>query len=147
MRVRLAWMTVLTVALGGCGATAAQSSPDGDPQPGGRSISAEDIQASSARTAWDALRLLGAYLRIEEDKDQQPARMTSRGRSSIHLKSEPQVVLDGVRLVDYSVLHQMSASLIERIDFLTGPSASIRYGTNAGNGVIVITTRTADSGE
>ena len=146
MRARFAWMAALALALGGCGATAAQNSQDGDPRPGGRSIDAEDIQASSARTAWDALRLLGAYLRLEEDKDRQPARMTSRGRSSIHLKSEPQVVLDGVRIVEYSVLHQMNAALIERIDFLTGPSASIRYGTNAGSGVIVIKTRTSNSG-
>jgi outer membrane cobalamin receptor len=146
MRSRFAWATVLALAVGGCGVTAAQSSEDSSPRPGGRSIDAEDIEASSARTAWDALRLLGAYLRLEEDKDRQPAQMTSRGRSSIHLSSEPQVFLDGVRIVEYTVLHQMNARLIERIDFVTGPSASIRYGTNAGNGVIVIRTRTADSG-
>jgi TonB-dependent SusC/RagA subfamily outer membrane receptor len=109
-------------------------------------VDAEDIARSSVRTAWDALQLLGAFLRLDEDKDQQPARMTARGQSSILLDSEPQVVMDGVRLVEYTVLRGINANVIERIEFLTGPEATTRYGTNAGHGVILITTRTSVAG-
>ena len=117
---------------------------DGDSvAPRGRVVDAADIARSGARNAWEALSLLGGYVRLEQDKDRQPARLTSRGRSSINLSSEPQIVLDGVRLVEYGVLQNIGASAIERIQLLTGPQASIRYGTNAGNGVILIVTRTA----
>ena len=110
--------------------------------PRGRVVEAEDIARSGARNAWEALSLLGGYVRLEQDKDRQPARLTSRGRSSINLSSEPQIVLDGVRLVEYGILQNIGAAAIERIQLLTGPQASIRYGTNAGNGVILIVTRT-----
>ena len=106
-------------------------------------MDAEQIERSSVKTAWDALQLLGAFLRLDEDKDSQPARMTARGRSSIILSSEPQVILDGVRLVEYQLLHSMSAHLVERIEFITGPQATTRYGTNSGHGVILITTRSS----
>lgn len=142
-RGMMAALTGLALLTTGCALRPATGQNDGDPSPRGRTVEAEEIERSSVRTAWDALQLLGAFLRLEEDKDQQPARMTSRGRSSILLDSQPRVVLDGVRLVEYTVLEGMSAHLLERIEFLTGPQATIRYGTNAGNGVILITTRTA----
>lgn len=131
----------LTVVLSGCALRPATDSGGGNAA--SRTIDAEDIERSSVRTAWDALQLFGAALRLEEDKDRQPARMTARGRSSIHLSSQPSVVMDGVRLVEYTVLQDMGAHLIEEMQFLTGPQATTRYGTNSGNGVIVITTRTA----
>lgn len=109
----------------------------------GRVVTAEDISKSGARNAWEALSLLGGYVRLAEDKDRAPSRITSRGRASINLSSEPQIVLDGVRLVEYQLLRNVPAHHIDRIELLTGPQASIRYGTNSGNGVIVITTRTS----
>lgn len=133
----------LALLVSGCGLRPATGSNDGSPSPRGRVVDQEQIERSSVDNAWDALQLLGAFLRLEEDKDQRPARMTARGRSSILLDSQPQVVLDGVRLVEYTVLKGMSAHLIERIEFLTGPEATQRYGTNAGHGVILISTRTA----
>lgn len=142
-RGTMAILTGLAILTTGCSLRPATGSTDGSPSPRGRVVDQEQIERSSVETAWDALQLLGAFLRLEENKDQQPARMTSRGRSSIMLDSQPQVVLDGVRLVEYRVLHGMSAHLVERIEFLTGPEATQRYGTNAGHGVILITTRIA----
>lgn len=124
-------------------ATAPADEVDSHLQPRGRTVTAEEIDRSSAQTAWDALGLLGGFLRLEKDKDRQPARITARGRSSILLSSEPIVVLDGVRLVEYTVLDRMSANLIESIQLLSGPEATTRFGTNSGHGVILITTRTA----
>lgn len=140
MMVAVTGLALLTT---GCALRPATGTHDGNPSPRGRVVDQAEIERSSVDTAWDALQLLGAFLRLEEDKDQQPARMTARGRSSILLDSQPRVVLDGVRLIEYQVLHGMSAHLIERIEFLTGPEATQRYGTNAGHGVILITTRTA----
>jgi TonB-dependent SusC/RagA subfamily outer membrane receptor len=132
----------LTLFLGGCALRPSTGTADGNPAPRGRVVDHEDIaRYSSVQTAWDALQLLGAFLRLEEDKDGQPSRMTARGRNSIVLRNEPPVVLDGVRLAEYKVLKDMGAHLIQRIEFLTGPEATTRYGTNAGNGVILITTR------
>jgi outer membrane receptor for ferrienterochelin and colicin len=140
-------MTAGVVLFGtGCSVRPITGGTDGSPSPRGRTVDAEDIARSSVRTAWDALQLLGAFLRLEEDKDQRPARMTARGQSSILLDSEPQVVMDGVRLVEYTVLRGMNANVIERIEFLTGPEATTRYGTNSGHGVILITTRTSVEG-
>lgn len=133
----------LILVTSGCGLRPASGTEDGNPSPRGRIVESGEIERSSARTAWDALKLLGGFLRLEEDKDQRPARITARGQSSIVLSSEPQVILDGVRLVEYRMLQRMSAHLIERIEFLTGPEATTRYGTNAGHGVILISTRTA----
>jgi outer membrane cobalamin receptor len=139
---RLATAALIGLLTHTAGCFPAASPADGsNVSPRGRTVSAEEIANSSASTAWEALSLLGAFIRLEEDKDQQPARITSRGRSSINLSSEPLIFMDGVRLVEYRVLHSIGAHLVEKIQFITGPEASIRYGTNAGNGVILITTR------
>ncbi len=136
-------LTGITLLTTGCALRPATGAGDGDLSPRGRVIEAAEIEASSARTAWDALHLLGAYLRIDEDENSQPSRISSRGRSSMLLRSEPQVILDGVRLVEYEVLHGMSAHLLERIQLLSGPEATTRFGTNSGHGVILISTRTS----
>lgn len=142
-RGTLVALTGITLLTTGCALRPATGSGDGDLSARGRTIEAAEIEASSARTAWDALQLLGGYLRIDEDENSQPSRISSRGRSSIILRSEPQIILDGVRLVEYEVLHGMGAHLLERIQLLSGPEATTWYGTNSGHGVILITTRTA----
>lgn len=146
MNGRVFIVAALAALATGCGARAAQNS-GADVGPSGRVIDAEDIAASSARTAWEAVQLLGGFLRLEEDKDRRPSRVTSRGRSSIYLSSEPLLFVDGVRINGYDILQEMSADHVDRIEFISGPSASIRYGTNAGNGVITITTRSPNTSD
>ncbi len=82
-----------------------------------------------------------------------------RGVSSLVLQNDPIVIVDGVRQ-DNSAggdigaifqlpqkhptptrLNDINFSDIETIDILKGPSASTEYGTDAANGVIVITTK------
>lgn len=139
-RTAIVALAALTLGVGAC-LPAARSSRGADEYNDRYVVTAEEIESSGASTAWEALRLLGAAVRLEEDKDQQPARISARGRSSINLSSQPLVFLDGVRLAEYQVLHSMGAHLLERIEFVSGPQASIDYGTNAGHGVILITTR------
>lgn len=103
----------------------------------GRTVTAEQIAESGARTAWDALRLFSGHIRVEGN------RIAARGTSSIHLSSEPMVIMDGVRLAEHGVLRDVSARHVASIQLIRGPDATTHYGTGAGHGVLVIRTRSA----
>ena len=79
-----------------------------------------------------------------------------RGVSSISLTNGPIYYVDGVRYnsgnlgsgtdTQYSMLNSLSADEIEDIEVVKGPSAATLYGTNAANGVVLITTKKGKSG-
>ncbi len=84
-----------------------------------------------------------------------------RGQSSVVLQSDPILIVDGVRQDNTpggvvavsgsfapspSRLNDIDFSQIETIDILKGPAASTEYGTDAANGVIVITTKRGTAG-
>jgi TonB-linked SusC/RagA family outer membrane protein len=86
-------------------------------------------------------------------------RIRVRGISSISLSNEPIFVIDGVRMssnnastafgnggANFSRLGDISPEDIENIEIVKGPSAATLYGTDAANGVIVITTKKGRSG-
>jgi TonB-linked SusC/RagA family outer membrane protein len=96
------------------------------------------------------------------------SRVRIRGQSSLSLTSEPVVVIDGVRMTSSannlavstggavgtgtggngpSRLDDINPDEIESIEILKGPSAATLYGTEAANGVIVITTKKGTSGQ
>jgi TonB-dependent SusC/RagA subfamily outer membrane receptor len=80
-----------------------------------------------------------------------------RGVSSVSLSNAPIWYVDGVRYsagglgtssslqsgtdVNFSLLNSLNPEEIEDIEIVKGPSAATLYGTNAANGVIVITTK------
>ena len=83
-------------------------------------------------------------------------RVRIRGTSSLSLSNEPIYIIDGVRIESGAA--SLSANIgvggtvpsrtndinpdeIETIDVIRGPSAATLYGTDAANGVIVITTK------
>ncbi len=84
-----------------------------------------------------------------------------RGASSLTSDNQPLYVVDGVPLnnslsnisslgngnnVDYgSAISDVSADDIESVSVLKGPSAAALYGSRAGNGVILITTKSGGS--
>jgi TonB-linked SusC/RagA family outer membrane protein len=81
-------------------------------------------------------------------------RIRVRGISSISLNNEPIFVIDGTRMTsqngsaafgnggaNFSRLGDISPEDIENIEIVKGPSAATLYGTDAANGVIVITTK------
>lgn len=100
-----------------------------------------------------------------------PSRIRIRGSSSIERNNEPIVIVDGIRVygdqssglsqnlsqglgtgniqgaiggaktLTPSPLDQIDPSSIETIDVFKGPSAAALYGSDAANGVIVITTK------
>ena len=80
-----------------------------------------------------------------------------RGISSISLTNAPIWVVDGVRYntnnpstsagqTPVTLLNNLSPEEIEDIEIVKGPSAATLYGTNAANGVIVITTKKGRAG-
>jgi TonB-linked SusC/RagA family outer membrane protein len=79
-----------------------------------------------------------------------------RGISSISLSNAPIWYVDGVRYsagslnsgtdANFSLLSSLNPEEIEDIEIVKGPSAATLYGTNAANGVIVITTKKGKAG-
>ncbi len=89
--------------------------------------------------------------------------MVIRGATSLSTDNQPLFVVDGVPLgssinnvggfgddnrVDYgNAIADLDPSSIESISILKGPSAAALYGTRAGNGVVLITTKKAIAGQ
>jgi TonB-linked SusC/RagA family outer membrane protein len=80
-----------------------------------------------------------------------------RGIKSLSLTSEPIYVIDGVRMnnstvsigtggTTVSLLNILNPEEIADIEIVKGPSAATLYGTDAANGVIVVTTKKGVSG-
>ena len=86
-------------------------------------------------------------------------RIRVRGVSSISLSNEPIFIIDGIRMsndngstafsnggANFSRLGDISPEDIENIEIVKGPSAATLYGTDAANGVVVITTKKGRAG-
>jgi TonB-linked SusC/RagA family outer membrane protein len=82
------------------------------------------------------------------------SRIRIRGQSSLSLSNDPIVYVDGVRVdaktgdsgigtggTQASAFDNINPEEIETIDVIKGPAAATLYGTQAANGVIVITTK------
>jgi TonB-linked SusC/RagA family outer membrane protein len=88
------------------------------------------------------------------------SRVRIRGQSSLNLSNDPIYIIDGIRMtsdigsISYgtsganaSRVGDLNPEEIENIEIVKGPSAATLYGTDAANGVIVITTKRGRSGE
>ena len=86
-------------------------------------------------------------------------RVRVRGISSLALSNDPIYVIDGIRMsannssIGYSTLGNNPSRLgdlnpeeIENIEIVKGPSAATLYGTDAANGVVLITTKKGRAG-
>jgi len=89
--------------------------------------------------------------------------MVIRGASSLSSDNQPLFVVDGIPMsntvnniggfgddnrVDYgNAISDLNPEDIESVTILKGPSAAALYGTRAGNGVVLITTKTAKDKE
>jgi TonB-linked SusC/RagA family outer membrane protein len=87
------------------------------------------------------------------------SRVRIRGTSSISLSNDPIYIIDGIRMTSNSSstaigvggtapsrVNDLNPEEIENIEIVKGPSAATLYGTDAANGVIVITTRKGRAG-
>jgi TonB-linked SusC/RagA family outer membrane protein len=90
------------------------------------------------------------------------ARIRIRGSNSITLANDPIYIIDGVRMTSsngsqsgniftggaiQSRAEDINPDEIESIEVVKGPSAATLYGTDAANGVIVITTKRGRAGD
>ena len=137
--------TAFTLLLCGMVAAACTARPvTGGHVRGGQVVSAERIAELNARTAWDALRMTVAGVTfLEAGRTSAPARVRRRGTSSLVLGDHPLIYIDEVRISDLGVLRSMPATDLESIRVLSGIDATTYYGTNAGDGVILLRTRTS----
>jgi TonB-linked SusC/RagA family outer membrane protein len=90
------------------------------------------------------------------------SRVRIRGTASISLSNDPIYVIDGVRMTSgsgnstggsigvggttFNRVNDINPEEIENIEVVKGPSAATLYGTDAANGVIVITTKKGRAG-
>ena len=87
-----------------------------------------------------------------------PSRVRIRGQSSLSLSNDPIYVIDGIRMTsnlgdgfgtggnNASRVGDLNPDEIENVEIVKGPSAATLYGTDAANGVIVITTKKGRAG-
>jgi outer membrane cobalamin receptor len=92
-------------------------------------------------TVWEALDRLVKYAVFSETSRGVPDRIRRRGSSTINLREDMMVVVDGLRILDVTALGDMPAGIIVRIEVMSGLDGTTRYGTNATDGVILVTTR------
>ncbi len=86
------------------------------------------------------------------------SRVRIRGTASLSLTNDPIYIIDGVRMTSTngqgigvggtaaSRVNDINPEEIENIEVVKGPSAATLYGTDAANGVIVITTKKGRAG-
>jgi len=86
------------------------------------------------------------------------SRVRIRGTSSFSLSNDPIYIIDGIRMTSGAGggvgvggtspnrVNDINPSEIENIEIVKGPSAASLYGTDAANGVIVITTKRGRAG-
>lgn len=84
---------------------------------------------SSYTSIFDMIRGEVAGVQVEGES------IRIRGNSSINLSNEPLFVVDGMTV---STISNISPQMVKSIEVLKGSSATI-YGSNGGNGVILIT--------
>jgi len=99
-------------------------------------ITADEIRAIGARSAWDALRALAPRFISSGNGD-----LRIQGPSSANADESPLVVVDGVQALDLSWLTQIPAAEIAVIRILDVQAAEPLYGLRAAGGAIVIETK------
>ncbi len=134
----------LVVALVGCGPAVKHDVTARQPS-GTFLITAEQIEKTGARTAWQVLKQSAPMLQTSDDRNGRPAQLGRRGRTSFLLDDAPTILLDGVRIPDFRALDDIDAQSIFTIYIYDGIEGTTYYGTNSGSGVIVIKTKAGQS--
>ncbi|HUG39210.1 MAG TPA: TonB-dependent receptor plug domain-containing protein [Longimicrobiales bacterium] len=138
---------LLALALAATTAACATARPVSSPsqhdglEPGGLVLTSDDILQLGARDAMEAVERAPTHLNIQRVRAGNPVRITQRGVSSFYLNPEILVVVDGSR-VSSSVRHleNIPAESIRFIQILTSREAVMKWGAEAGNGVILVMT-------
>lgn len=142
--VRALATTTLFLGVAGCATLRSDPLEDDSEIRGGVMISAHDIANSRARNAFEAIERARTHLLVQETQGTSgtDVRLIHRGIDS--LVSDPQimVVVDGTPVsAPIERLRSIPAESIAYIKVLSGREATPRFGTLAGNGLILVRTR------
>ena len=106
----------------------------------GQLLTREEIARSGARDGWEALRLGITHLNFQYTREGSEVRVTHRGVNSFLIHPQVLLVVDGTHMQSLSVLKDIPARDIEYIQILSARVGVVKYGTSAGNGVVVVKT-------
>lgn len=130
------WRAVALVAIltsGACASGASEASGAGDATRAAAEgspnvLSGDALRETAAANVWDALRQL------------RPQWLRARAAASLipPEAAEPIVYLHGIRHGPLRTLQRMNIDQVRRVEFLDGPTATTRFGTGHGGGVILV---------
>src|SRR5690554_5708768 len=104
------------------------------------SIKADKMESEAPRDIADLMRSTAAGLNVGITASAKTTLIPSvRGSTTLTAGSDPTIVLDGV--IYYGSLSDINVNNIESIDVLKDASSAAVYGSQAANGVIVISTK------
>lgn len=125
---------------------------------GNRLTEARDVNVANALAG----KVAGVQIKQNGTGVGGSTRITIRGNNTIAGSNQPLIVVDGVPISNFasspddywgnsmidrgSGLGDISPDNVESISVLKGPAASALYGSRAGNGVILVTTKTGKNG-
>ena len=121
---------------------------------------ARQVESSPMKNMGDLLTAKAAGVQIlPNNMTSGGSRVRIRGTSSLSLTNDPIYIIDGIRMTSNasstaisvggtapSRVNDINPEEIENIEVVKGPSAATLYGTDAANGVIVITTKRGRAG-
>lgn len=110
-------------------------------------VSSGDVNQAKPINAVTGLsgKVSGLQVQISDNSVNPTVRVTLRGNRSILGNNQALVVVDGIQ-VDNAYLARLNPNDIETFNILKGASASALYGSNAANGVLVVTTKRGTRG-
>ena len=91
-------------------------------------------------------KVSGLQIQTTDNSVNPQVRVTLRGNRSILGNNQALIIVDGAQ-VDNAYLARLNPNDIESFDVLKGSSASAIYGSNASNGVLVVTTKRGSRGK
>ncbi len=137
-RPLLAALTCLVLMA--CGGMRA-GGPTGAESARGVVLSRTDISRIGGFTAMEVLERARTHLSIAHTREGRPARITHRGRASLTLAPQVLLVVDGSRVKNgVRMLESIPAKSIDYIQILSAREAALEWGSEAGNGVVVVRT-------
>lgn len=113
------------------------------------SVKAEKLEGMPVGTVGESLygQLPGLYVVQTDGQPGSDISMRIRGTGSLTASSNPLFVIDGFPTNDASIFSRLNPEDIETITVLKDAASAAIYGSRAGNGVVMVTTRRSKKGE